>query len=194
MKRRLVLAGAISAVLAILAFGTLAYFTAEGRAANVITTGTVALTLTEEGEGVPLAGGTGMVFTGVMPGQVVSKQPIVTNDGSEAFYARVKVDILIQPAPEHGGATLSSALVQPGIDKAKWVDGGDGWYYYAGTVKPGASVSPFGTVTFAPEMGNDYQNCTVTLSLHAQAVQMKNNPIPAGGSILDVQGWPEATA
>lgn len=192
MKKRLMLAGAISAVLAILALGTLAYFTAEGRATNVITTGTVALTLTEEGEGTPLQDGTGMVFAGVMPGQVVSKQPVVANAGSEEFYARVKVDILIEPASERGEAELSSALVQPGVDAETWVDGGDGWYYYVGAVAPGTSVSPFGTVTFAPEMGNEYQNCTVTLSLQAQAVQVKNNPIPAGGTVLDVQGWPAA--
>lgn len=191
MKRRLMLAGAISAMLAILALGTLAYFTAEGRAINVITTGTVELTLTEEGEGTPLESGVGMVFGGVMPGQVVSKQPIVANTGSEEFYTRVKVDVRIEPAP--GGEALSAALVQPGIDTEAWVDGGDGWYYYVGAVGPDASVSPFRTVTFAPEMGNEYQNCTVTLSIQAQAVQVKNNPIPAGGTVLNVQGWPAAT-
>ncbi len=190
MKRRLMLSGAISAVLAILALGTLAFFTAEGRATNVITTGTVALTLTEEGEGEALESGTGMVFDGVMPGQVVSKQPIVANAGSEEFYARVKVDIRIVPAP--GGEALSAELVQPGIDTQAWLDGGDGWYYYVGAVAPGAEVSPFGTVTFAPEMGNEYQNCTVTLSIQAQAVQVKNNPMPADGTVLDVQGWPGA--
>lgn len=192
MKKRLAIAGVIAAVLALCALGTLAYFTAEGRATNVITTGTVKLALTEEGEGTPLENGSGMVFRGVMPGQVVSKQPIVTNTGTGSFYARVKVDIAIQPAPEQGETQLSSALVQPGMDAEHWVDGGDGWFYYNGTVEPGASVSPFGTVTFAPEMGNEYQNCTVTLSIQAQAVQVKNNPIPAGGTVLDVQGWPAA--
>lgn len=190
MKRRLMLAGALAAMLALLALGTLAAFTADGRATNVITTGTVALTLTETGEGTVLENGSGMVFTGVMPGQVVSKQPMVANAGSEDFYTRVRVDIRIVPAP--GGEALSAELVQPGIDTEAWVEGGDGWYYYAGTVAPGASVSPFGTVTFAPEMGNEYQSCTVTLSIQAQAVQVKNNPIPAGRTILDVQGWPAA--
>ena len=188
MKRRLMLSGTIAAVLAILALGTLAYFTVEGRATNVITTGTVALTLTEEGEGEALESGTGMVFADVMPGQVVSKQPIVANAGSEEFYARVKVDIRIVPAP--GGEALSADLVRPGIDTETWVDGGDGWYYYVGVVAPDASVSPFGTVSFAPEMGNEYQNCTVTLNIQAQAVQVKNNPIPVDGTVLDVQGWP----
>ena len=191
MKRRLMLSGTIAAVLAILALGTLAYFTVEGRATNVITTGTVALTLTEEGEGTPLESGTGMVFANVMPGQVVSKQPIVTNAGTEEFYARVKVDIHIVPAP--GGEALSADLVQPGINTETWLDGGDGWYYYAGAVAPDTAVSPFGTVSFAPGMGNEYQNCTVTLSIQAQAVQVKNNPIPLNGSVLDVQGWPAAT-
>ncbi len=192
MKRRLMLAGALAAMLALLALGTLAAFTADGRATNVITTGTVALTLTETGEGTALADGTGMVFTGVMPGQVVSKQPLVANAGSEDFYTRVRVDIVIQPALGQSGGALSTELVRPGIHAETWVDGHDGWYYYAGTVAPGASVSPFGTVTFAPEMGNEYQSCTVTLSIQAQAVQVKNNPIPAGRTILDVQGWPAA--
>lgn len=39
-------------------------------------------------------------------------------------------------------------------------------------------------------MGNDYQNCTVTMNLQAQAVQAKNNPVPLTGTVLDVKGWP----
>ena len=53
-------------------------------------------------------------------------------------------------------------------------------------------VALFDTVTFAADMGNAYQNCTVDIDIEAQAVQVKNNPIPAGGTVLDVQGWPAA--
>ena len=87
MKKRLAIAGVIAAVLALCALGTLAYFTAEGRATNVITTGTVELTLHEMQQGADgqLAEYPDEPITGVMPGQSGSKIPYVENSGSQPF-------------------------------------------------------------------------------------------------------------
>ena len=97
MKKRLAIAGVIAAVLALCALGTLAYFTAEGRATNVITTGTVELTLHEMQQGADgqLAEYPDEPITGVMPGQSVSKIPYVENSGSQSFYTRVKVAVTV---------------------------------------------------------------------------------------------------
>lgn len=192
MKKRLAMGGVIGALLALLAIGTAAYFTTSQHVTNVITTGTVEMTLTETGEGENITDGagnvTGMSFTGVMPGQVVSKEPVITNTGSEMFYTRVKVDVSIEPAV--AGAQVDTALVHPDIDGETWLKGSDGWYYYNSALEPGKSVTLFETVTFDRSMGNDYQNCTVTMNLQAQAVQAKNNPVPLTGTVLDVKGWP----
>jgi len=35
-------------------------------------------------------------------------------------------------------------------------------------------------------MGNEYQNCTVSVDVSAQAVQVANN----GADVLEAKGWP----
>ena len=46
----------------------------------------------------------------------------------------------------------------------------------------------FDTVHFAPEMGNEYQNCTANIIISAQAVQTANN----GDTVMDAKGWPNS--
>ena len=127
MKKRLAIAGVIAAVLALCALGTLAYFTAEGRATNVITTGTVELTLHEMQQGADgqLAEYPDEPITGVMPGQSVSKIPYVENSGSQPFYTRVKVAVTVTGAD---GAPLPGDVVSLNVDARKWLQK-DGWYY-----------------------------------------------------------------
>ena len=49
----------------------------------------------------------------------------------------------------------------------------------------------FNEVLFSSAMGNEYQNCTAKIFVSAQAVQSANNPIPEGGTVTDIPGWPE---
>ena len=55
---------------------------------------------------------------------------------------------------------------------------------------PSPPVKPrpplFTTVTFAPEMGNEYQNSTAHIDVKADAVQVANN----GDAVLEAAGWP----
>ena len=179
--------------------GTLALFTREARATNVITTGTVDITLTETGSGTPIlddnGNQTGLAFTNIMPGTAVTKTPNIENTGTADAYVRAIVAVTIKAAD---GVTELSTVLRSGapvvtfnIDGGKWVTkAGEQYYYYNKVLTPGESVDLFNQVTFDPAMGNEYQGCTVTVSIQAQAVQAKNNEIPVGGSILDVNGWP----
>ena len=65
----------------------------------------------------------------------------------------------------------------------------NGWWYYNTAVKAGETTDPlFDTVAFSgPEMGNEYQNCTVEILVTAQAVQQANN----GNTVIDAVGWLE---
>ena len=45
-------------------------------------------------------------------------------------------------------------------------------------------------VTFAPEMGNEYQGSTAHIDVKADAVQVANN----GETVLDALGWPQEDA
>lgn len=190
MKKRLAIIGAVCVVLAVIAAGTIAYLTTEGRATNIITTGTVELKLNEMMDigGGELAEYPSDALKGIMPGQTVSKIPFVENVGSQPFYTRVRIDISVTASD--GDSKLPTDVIVPNIDTANWVAGTDGWYYYNGIVDAGDKVAPFDEVEFKKTMSNEYQDCDVEIDVVAQAVQSKNNPIPSEGTILDITGWP----
>ena len=177
---------AVAACVALCAGGTLAYFSAEERAHNVITTGGVGIELLEWGDlekTVPFEG-----VEGVMPGESVVKVVEVANDGQAPVWVRVKADIAVElaegaQAPEGDPADV----VAIDFDNEKWTLK-DGWWHYNEILPAGETTAPlFEHVTFAgSEMGNAYQDCEVTVDVYAQAVQSDNN----GSSALEAAGWP----
>lgn len=195
MKKRIASVALIVLILALFAYGTTAFISAEGRATNVITTGTVSMLLTEkydktQAEAIVDGGGvmTGLKFENVMPSQTLSKEPVIENTGSQSFWLRVR---LTASMTDPTGKPLDTGVIDyDGLDASLWTDGQDGWLYYNEAVKTGESVSVFKSVTFDASMGNEYQGARAEIAIAAQAVQTANNPIPDGGSILDVQGWP----
>ena len=61
--------------------------------------------------------------------------------------------------------------------------------YYTVPVAPGQFTEIlFDAVTFAFEIGNEYQGCTANIIIAAQAVQASNN----GETVMDAKGWPES--
>ncbi len=179
----LVLLGSVSA-------GTLAYFTADEAAHNVITSGGVDIdlvekTINEDGELVPFPE---EGVDGVMPGADVSKIVTVTNTGASEAWVRVKLTRKV--TPEEGrtltdeGALITYEIANP----EKWTLKDDGYYYYSDRVAAGETTVPIiEWVKFAPAMGNEYQNCTAEVDVSAQAVQTANN----GTSAAEAAGWPE---
>lgn len=197
MKRKILLIAVLVICLSLVAYGTLAYFTYEDTAHNVITTGNVGIQLVEKTASddtlvdFPEEG-----LTGIMPGTSASKIVSVKNTGSATAWIRVKVEMTITGAD---GEPLSTVL-ENGSEKIpvitftageSWTLAEDGYYYYSMPVDAGATTATlFEEVHFAPEMGNEYQNCTANLIVSAQAVQTANN----GDTVMDAQGWsaPEA--
>ena len=193
MKKKMLSLALMTIFISLMALGSAAYFTVEGRATNIITTGTVDMELEEMQlvgeEEVPYPEDT---ITGILPSQKVSKIPyIVGVEGTQPFYTRVKVDITVLVEEKVDEAGLK--YIRPNYDKTNWEQGADGWWYYKGEVKEKDRVALFTEVAFAPEMPNDYQNCTVKVAVSAQATQVKNNPVPEAGYTAIV-GWPVADA
>lgn len=174
--------------MAVLAGGTYAYFTVEETAYNVITMGRLDMELVEETTGGAPWPEEGM--SGMMPGMTVDKKAYVANVGSVSFYTRMKVEKAVML---EDGAPVDANLASVALDinTTDWTEQ-DGWYYYNRAVPAGESTTPlFTTVTFAAEMGNEYQNSTVTVTVSAQAVQSGSN----GATALEARGWPaEGTA
>ena len=185
MKKRMLTAALALCCLAVLATGTLAYFTAEETAQNVITMGSLKMELVELDEkGEPWED-----VENIVPCMKVTKEAFVKNTGTVDFYTRVKITKTFVPAQGEEKPELNTKLVRLDINEKYWEPGNDGFYYYKKPVAPGEETKPlFTTVTFSTEMGNEYQNVKVIIDLDAQAVQSRNN----GESALEATGWPES--
>ena len=183
MKRKLLILSVLAICIATLAAGTLAYFTSEGKAHNVITTGGVKIAVQEwadENKQTPFEN-----LEGIMPGMTVTKIAEIKNTGASDAWVRVKVEKSIKLK---GEGTPDTGLVELALNTADWTEK-DGYYYYTKVLKPGEVTAPiFTAVTFKPDMGNEYQNATATVDVSAQAVQTANN----GTSALTASGWPAA--
>ena len=187
-KKNMVLVAALALLVGLVAYGTVAYFSGEAHVTNVITTGDVNIALVEKdanGDPWPEKG-----ISGVMPGQSVVKEVQVDNVGTGEAWVRVMVDSQIT-APN--GTQLDTGVLSFDFDQDTWKAGQDGYYYYAVPLKA-EEITPalFTQVTFSTAMDNDYQGCTVNVTVYAQAVQVKNNPAP-NGDVTQVVGWPART-
>lgn len=179
-KSLVVLALLVCSVAVLAVGGTLAYFTAEETAQNVITTGFLSMELHEETtDGAPWPdGGIGHV----VPLTVVDKVVTIRNNGSVPFYARVIMDKVVYA---QDGTELPFEHITLDINTEQWIEQ-DGYYYYYRALQPGEETEPLmTTVTFEATMGNEYMNARVEIDVYAQAVQSANN----GDDPLAALGW-----
>lgn len=191
-KKLLVLAGLVMCA-ATAATGTMAYFTADAQAHNVITTGGVGIEIVEK-----MSTGDTLVdfpkdgVSGVMPGAQVSKIVTVENTGAADAWIRVKVQKV--GTFSDGTAMWSNQLELIDLDfnTDEWTCDSEGlyWYYNKPVASGTATTALFQNVSFDKSMGNEYQNSFVEIQVAADAVQSDNNPIPTGGSVTDIPGWP----
>ena len=184
MKRRALILSALALLAALFAAGTIAYFTAEGQAHNVITTGGVDIAVQEwadEDKTQPFQDP-----TGVMPGTTVTKIAEVKNTGAADAWVRVQVTQSIQRDKE---LYPNDGLVTLDYNTTDWTQGEDGYFYYNKVLKPGEVTEPiFTNVAFSGTMDNAYQGAQVVVDVAAQAVQTAHN----GSTVTDAKGWPNA--
>ena len=183
MKKRIFTISLLAICLSLCIGGTLAFFTAEDVATNVITAGSIKIQLNETGEG-------GKPFTevsGVLPGEEVAKKVTVSNlSEANECWIRVKVDKSIELAQPSDEAADPEVL-KIEFDTKNWEEK-DGFYYYTKPVAPGEDTEAlFETVKFDENMGNMYQNCKAYINVSAMAVQVKNN----GKKATEANGWPD---
>ena len=186
MKKKILFLTAVLVCLSIAMTGTLAYFTADDVAHNVITTGKVNIALQEwadEDQTVPFEN-----LEGVMPGNEITKIAIVKNTGTAPAWIRVKIDIAVTKQIGNEVLTLPSDKVTVNIDTKSWKLGTDGYYYYQKALDKGAKTEPiFTSVLFDKSMNNDYQGSTASVDVLVQAVQTAHN----GDSAENASGWPQ---
>ena len=188
MKRKLLLLSVMVICITIAAVGTLAYFTTDAVAHNVITTGGVDIELHEYADTEKTRPFKDL--SGLMPGMTVTKIAQVENTGASAAWVRVKLTPAIKLADNvtpPDGFTINTGLVKPEVNTADWTLGSDGYYYYNVPLAAGETTAPvINSVTFDVTMGNEYRNATAKVTVYAQAVQAANN----GKSVTEAKGWP----
>lgn len=187
MKKKLLALSLTVICLSTLAYGTLAYFTAEDTAHNVITSGNVEIQLLEwadEGKTEPFPQNG---VSGVLPGMQVTKFVEIKNTGSAAAWVRVRVDKQFTLAKDAEGQA-DPGMMTLDFHQEAWADGADGYYYYQKALASGETTEPlFAAITFDPAMGNLYQNSTASVKVLAYAVQSAHN----GATPREAKGWPE---
>lgn len=191
MKRKIFAAAVIVICLSTLAYGSLAYFTADDTARNVITAGSLDISIEEwQQEGDDLLPYPTNEPIAVMPATKVSKIVTVRNHDAQSFI-RARLDVTVRDADgqimELPPEALSSVITLA-VNTEDWTQK-DGWWYYGSPVDSKTATQPLMTeVRFdGPSMTNEYQNCTVEINVTAQAVQTANNRSTA----LEALGWPE---
>lgn len=197
MKRNRKLIGllAVTSILTVMVFSTLAFFTAEDNAINRLTTGNVNILLNDDTildeELVPFPE-EGLI--GFVPGDVVDKIVSVTNTGDNPVWVRISIDPSITPGQIEDEIQTQAVLDFQYItmdlnigSEGDWMLGADGWYYYKTILDPGETTANlFTTVSFDIEMGNEYMNAYIEIPIDAEAVQSQNN----GDTVEDAEGWP----
>jgi len=209
MKRKIALLALLAVFAAIAASGTIAYFTSETHAHNVITSGGIKVEIVEHSDGKPIEkdeDGTPIMpdsYKGVMPATSISKEVKVNNIQDKAWI-RVKLGITVEGANH---SDLDTKYIIPRfingenhipLDTLKTADNSffkwiyvDGYWYYNEPVEKDAFTDVlFHEVYFDKDMGNAYQNCTVKIDVEAEAIQFANNELKEGDPITSVWGAP----
>ena len=186
MKKKLFTLVFLLLCLSLSAYGTIAYFTAEDTATNVITAGNIKINLQElavsgeEKSTVPFVD-----VTGVMPGMEISKIVQVENTGDQPAYVRIKLNKAILLA-DGVQSNTGEGLITMDINTDCWMEQ-DGYYYYREPLAAGKTTSPlFTEVSFSKEMGDLYQNSQAVITVNADATQARNN----GDNAVTANGWP----
>ena len=190
MKKKILYFAAIVICISIITGGTLAHYTTEDTARNVITSGGVSVKIVEQrlvdGELKPYPN----ERIKMMPSSEVSKIVTVKNLEKDAW-VRLSYTVTVYDAADNqmditAEELKSVILIEP--DDEKWTEK-DGWWYYDSALESGESSTPlFESVTFSgPNMGNKYQGSTVLIDVIAEAVQKANN----GDAVEEALGWSE---
>lgn len=180
------LAGAL-AVTAVVG-GSLAYFTDTDAKNNVFTVGNVDITLTEPHWN-------GDSAQNVYAGQKLDKNPIVTNDGANACFVRIKVTGLDSLGEDNMITYLTDD--HEGVGEG-WVDMGNGYFYYDSLLDVDEETTAlFDQIKIPETLTNNNGTEHVddkTVTVTAQAVQAQGAKAPnwaavQGMTIEEIAAW-----
>ncbi|MBQ7137489.1 MAG: hypothetical protein IJO39_00630 [Clostridia bacterium] len=193
-KRKIILLAALLVMVAILGVGgTLAYFTAEDEATNTFTVGNVKIDLIEP---------SWKEAKDVYPGQVLPKDPTVTNTGNNPCYVRIKVEGLDVFADDYEDAMIGLRYIdaddveKEGYNTVDWTYH-DGYYYYMTELGTGEKTTAlFDSIVIPTALTNDQGTehpDPYDIDVKAYAVQSQGAPADMD-SVEKIAAWFETCA
>ena len=187
MKKKMFMCAFIAICLSIVGYGTIAYFSYEDTATNVITAGDIKIELQEWS--MPDGGGAPIRFEDVIdvqPGMEVSKIVQVKNIGGQDAWVRIALDKAITLADGVEGE-IDISLISYDLNTEYWTEQ-DGYYYYKTILKTSETTEPlFTKVIFSADIDNLYQHSKAVINVNAQATQVIHN----GDTVFEASGWPK---
>ncbi len=181
----------ILGAIALLAMGgTVAYFVTSETAHNIVSTSGVKIALNE------LDGPAGSkpfhYLENITAGETYSKIPYIENIDTEPVWVRAKISLIqtTGDGTETPVTNFSSLMTLQNLGTHWLLNSDDGFYYYDSALSTGERTeSIFQSVKFADVIGDEYQLSTYTLTVTAEATQVKHN----GTSAQDA-AWTESGA
>lgn len=165
MKKKILSIALVVAMVAVIAAGSLAYFTDKKVAENTFTVGNVKITLTEPN----------WVSTGekdapeVYAGEPLAKDPTVTNDGANPCFVRIKVENLDQ-FDNKGAITYKTDYVANKLGDG-WEKGADGYFYYNKVLLAGETTDALFDQIVMPTGLTGTEENVKPINVTAEAVQ-----------------------
>lgn len=204
MKRRLLIVAALVCVVALLGVGTFAYFQSQKNLTNYFAVAGVSDVYDDDAtvnanelfsirldEAVYQGSGrteTGNVYKDILPGDLLAKDPTVTNTGKYDAWVRINVKISDAAAwqsacVKHGIADVTEII--GGLDAAKWTVAGaptvqnDAMtyvFYLNAPLAPNAQAVLFEDLTVPGDFDSDDLSslATFNIELTAEAIQVRN--------------------
>ena len=207
MKKRILIVALVVCLIAIVGFGSLAYFQSSKNLTNYFAVAGI-IDPTDPEETIDpedlfsikldeqVIGGTtrtedGNTYTGILPGDTLTKDPTVTNTGKYDAWVRVKVEVSDYTAwaaacRKHSITDLAAIFNEH--DATVWSQGQQDFalnqendtatfvYYYNTAVKPGDSVTLFESITIPAVFDIDdmVSLSTFQIKITGEAIQAAN--------------------
>lgn len=127
----------------------------------------------------------------IMPATSVSKTVRVKNTGTLPIYVRIKIEKTINK-PENEMPDGWEELISCDFNTidGPWIYH-EGYYYYKVSLDAGSTTAQlFDTISFSKDMGNQFENSEIEISVLCQAAQAVGN----SDDPLTAWGWPSETA
>lgn len=112
-------------------------------------------------------------------GSIVPKEVSAKNTGTKLVFVRILVlPVITATGLEDNDrvieAVIGKNLELDGFDSSKWIDGGDGYFYYLDVLEPGETIQPslFTGIRLTEPLSPEYGYATLDIQVKTEAIEI----------------------